>query len=311
VARVLVIGYGNPLRGDDALGWEIARRLASANRAETFEALALHQLTPELSAYISEVEMVVFIDASRVGQPGTWKCETLKLNATSWPTFGHHLTPIGLLAYAHAIFSASPPALLISVAGGSFDCRQGLTPSVTAALPAVEKFVREQSAVTRASRPLRHSVFAIHTASRKLEFRKERRIVDRSEIADIFCVAVSSGKVPALLENFICKEATLAVLSATGQSSSERRYLGILGLRQLAEFCRGRLKIEASEMTGCVIKGDCLFAFGKVHIGGAAERSPAETSFVVNLVWRGLQIVSAQFRIMWPFPLKDGDRSSF
>jgi hypothetical protein len=37
----------------------------------------------------------------------------------------------------------------------------------------------------------------------------------------------------------------------------------LAGLCQLAEFCRERLKIEACEMTGCVIKGDCLFAFGK------------------------------------------------
>jgi ketosteroid isomerase-like protein len=131
--------------------------------------------------------------------------------------------------------------------------------------------------------------------------------MDRSEIADIFCVAVSSGRIPALLEDFASDQSTWAVVSATSPSNSERRYLGIFGLRRLAEFCRERLKIEASEMTGCVIKGDCLFAFGKVHIGGAAEKSPAETSFVVNLVWRGLQIESAQLRIMWPFPYKDGD----
>jgi hypothetical protein len=56
----------------------------------------------------------------------------------------------------------------------------------------------------------------------------------------------------------------------------------LAGLCQLAEFCRERLKIEVS-----------------------AEKSSAETSFVVNLVRRGLQIVSAQLRIMWPFPPKD------
>jgi hypothetical protein len=62
---------------------------------------------------------------------------------------------------------------------------------------------------------------------------------------------------------------------------------------------RDRLKIEAGEMTGCVKKGDSLFAFGKIHIGGAVEKSPAETSFVINLKWRGLQIISAKLRIMW------------
>jgi hypothetical protein len=56
------------------------------------------------------------------------------------------VTPMSLLAYAPAIFKASPRALLVSVAGDSFDCRQGLTPSVAAALPAVERFVRGQIA---------------------------------------------------------------------------------------------------------------------------------------------------------------------
>ena len=31
MTRVLVIGYGNPLRGDDGLGWEIASGLATDN----------------------------------------------------------------------------------------------------------------------------------------------------------------------------------------------------------------------------------------------------------------------------------------
>lgn len=147
MARVLIVGYGNPLRGDDALGWEIADRLATATQGEPVEVRALNQLTPELSELISEVELVVFIDASHAGKPGSWKCETVEPNATSRHTLGHHLTPMSLLAYAQTIFKASPRSLLVSVAGESFECRQELTPSVAAALPAVEQFVREQIAI--------------------------------------------------------------------------------------------------------------------------------------------------------------------
>jgi hypothetical protein len=131
---------------------------------------------------------------------------------------------------------------------------------------------------------------------------KERRIVDRSEITDIFCGAISSGNVPALLEEFVSEETTWALVSGTGPSDSERYFRGIPGLRGLVEFCRDSLKIGAGEMTGCVMKGDCLFAFGKIRVGSAIEESSPETSFAVNLVWRGLQIVSAQLRIMWPLP---------
>jgi hydrogenase maturation protease len=142
--RALIIGYGNPLRGDDALGWDIAGRLATGIQNESVEVLALHQLTPELSERISEVDLVVFIDSSHVGQPGNWTCETLEPNGTCSNTLGHHLTPMSLLAYAQAVFEASPRALLVSVAGNSFDCRQELIPAVAMALPAVEQFVRDQ-----------------------------------------------------------------------------------------------------------------------------------------------------------------------
>ncbi|MBV8418011.1 MAG: hydrogenase maturation protease [Verrucomicrobia bacterium] len=151
MGRVLIIGYGNPLRGDDSLGWEIARRLATSIQDKPVEVLALNQLTPELSEPISEVELVIFIDASHAGKPGSWTCETVEPNATSSHTLGHHLTPMSLLAYAQIIFKANPRALLLSVAGESFDYRQELTPSVATALPAVEQFVRET--VTRAGRP--------------------------------------------------------------------------------------------------------------------------------------------------------------
>ena len=60
--------------------------------------------------------------------------------------------------------------------------------------------------------------------------------MDRSESADIFCVAISSGKVPALLEDLMSEREAWAVVSATIPSNSERRYLGITGLRQLVRI---------------------------------------------------------------------------
>jgi hydrogenase maturation protease len=86
--------------------------------------LAVHQLTPELSELISEAELVVFVDACHLGRPGSWKCETVELNPNHSHRLGRYLTPMNLLAYAQAIFKASPGALFVSVAGDSFDCDQ-------------------------------------------------------------------------------------------------------------------------------------------------------------------------------------------
>ena len=134
-----------------------------------------------------------------------------------------------------------------------------------------------------------------------------REELNRGEIADIFCVAISSGNVPILFERFVSEKTTWVVVSGIDPSNSERRFLGIRGLDRLAGFCHQRLKIAAGEMTGCVMKGDCLFAFGKLRVGNFDEELSTETGFAANLVWHGLQIVSGQIRIMWPFPPMDVD----
>ena len=45
-AGVLVVGYGNPLRGDDGFGCHAAALLAADPRLEEARVLARHQLTP-------------------------------------------------------------------------------------------------------------------------------------------------------------------------------------------------------------------------------------------------------------------------
>jgi len=144
--RVLIIGYGNPLRADDGVGWQAARRLAELRQDEFVETLALHQLTPELAEPISRADLVIFIDASHDGSPGSWKCERLVAGRTAGNSLAHHFTPASLLTYAQAIFQASPLARVISVAGALFAYHEQLTPSVEKALPQVIQHVREQIA---------------------------------------------------------------------------------------------------------------------------------------------------------------------
>jgi hydrogenase maturation protease len=150
--RALIIGYGNPLRGDDRLGWHIADRLSEVvedfgelSRADkSTKVLAVHQLTPELAEPISEAELVIFVDASLDGQPGSWTCETIARDTMTSNAFAHYCTPATLLDYAETIFGARPRSLLISVAAESFDCGDQLTPSVEAAVPDIVQFISEQ-----------------------------------------------------------------------------------------------------------------------------------------------------------------------
>ena len=141
MSHTLVIGYGNPLRGDDGLGWRVVDRLAETTADQSTKLLAVHQLAPELAEPMSEAELIIFVDASYEGDPGSWRCEAIAPDAITSNALAHHFTPVGLLGYADAIFKARPRCLLISVAAQSFDCGDKLTPKVEAAVPEIVQYI--------------------------------------------------------------------------------------------------------------------------------------------------------------------------
>lgn len=142
IGRLLIIGYGNPLRGDDSIGWQITDRLDQL-AGESTKIMVLHQLTPELADPISQADFVIFIDARYDGQPGSWTCETIRTDPNLSDAFTHYFTPMKLLSYAGALFGTYPEALLISVAGCSFDCGEELSPSAAAVVPEIVDCVWE------------------------------------------------------------------------------------------------------------------------------------------------------------------------
>jgi hydrogenase maturation protease len=145
VARALVIGYGNPLRSDDGVGWIAARRLSEQLPATDIEVLYRHELTPELAEAISAAQLVVFLDASAKHLPGEVKCQEL-WPSPSHPAFSHQLSATQLLELASDLYGAVPRAYLFSVGGASFEVGNTLSPEVAQALPGllehVSKIVR-------------------------------------------------------------------------------------------------------------------------------------------------------------------------
>src|SRR5579859_3807286 len=65
-ARPLILGIGNPLRGDDGLGRVVAEQVAQSHDLDC-EVQVVHQLMPELAQYMAMADLVVMIDASREG----------------------------------------------------------------------------------------------------------------------------------------------------------------------------------------------------------------------------------------------------
>lgn len=142
VPKVLIIGYGNTLRGDDAFGPRVAELLRETEIAASIEILSLHQLTPELMDTLSRADLAIFLDAAAAGEPGAIAERKLDPNARSSAGFTHHATPEALLAGARILYGRAAEGVLISVAGADFSFGADLSPAVAAR-------VEEAAALTR------------------------------------------------------------------------------------------------------------------------------------------------------------------
>jgi len=104
----LILGYGNSLRGDDAVGPQLATILGG---------IAVQQLVPELAERLASEERVIFIDARTDLPPG--EVQMMPVDGESAST--HWCSPGWLLRLAKEVYGKSPEAILIGIGGESFD----------------------------------------------------------------------------------------------------------------------------------------------------------------------------------------------
>ena len=121
---VLIIGYGNPLRGDDAAGPVAARRLAEFG----FPAIETHQLTPELAEPIAAAEIVFFLDADAAVPAGEISVQSVAASGNEpTPSLEHHSTPAGLMRLSALAYRAEPEAWTVGLGARSFALSEGLS----------------------------------------------------------------------------------------------------------------------------------------------------------------------------------------
>ena len=146
--RVLVIGYGNTLRGDDGLGPRVAALLEADKRLLGARIVARHQLVPELAAEFAEADLVILVDASESVAPGEVAVRRLdeeigtgeRLGGAAGPapssTWTHHVDAASLLALARELLSATPEAYVVAIGAESMELGDGLSAAAERALPA-------------------------------------------------------------------------------------------------------------------------------------------------------------------------------
>ena len=144
--RVLVIGYGNTLRGDDAAGVHAAELIAK--RHPEIVCVRLHQLVPELAEQIASSDLVFFIDAQKnITQP---KAQLLMPNLEADQPQTHFISPESLLALSQQLYEHMPAkAYVVGIPASRFEFSEELSAQTNLALrecvELVDRMILEES----------------------------------------------------------------------------------------------------------------------------------------------------------------------
>jgi len=137
----LVIGYGNPGRGDDGIGPRLVELLEERAwpASGSVDAVAAFQLAPEHAADVAAHAWVVFADAAADGpEPFGVRC----VRPSAGAAFTTHVVePAAVLALAEAGFASRARAWLLSVRGHRFGAAEGLSRRAAANLEAAAEWL--------------------------------------------------------------------------------------------------------------------------------------------------------------------------
>jgi hydrogenase maturation protease len=141
--KILIVAYGNPLRGDDAVAWYVAEHLADLGNCPHVTLITCQALTPELAAAVTGSVLTLFIDADAGPMPGAVACSAVHAESWSRRSMMHNLTPGQMLGLAHSVYQSGPDqALLYTVTGQCFDHGEGLSIAVADAAQRLAKHLR-------------------------------------------------------------------------------------------------------------------------------------------------------------------------
>jgi hydrogenase maturation protease len=146
-APLLVLGVGNPSRGDDALGSLFVERAAEMLREEVLagrvEFLTDFQLQIEHSLDLVGRERVVFVDASvKAEAPYEYaRAEPCRDESAS----SHAMSPAAVLDTHRTVVGEPPPSWVLAIRGESFELGDELSPAAAANLDAALRFFVERA----------------------------------------------------------------------------------------------------------------------------------------------------------------------
>ena len=141
--KILVIGLGNPILGDDGVGWKIADKVATAVGPQSsieIDTAALGGLS--LMERMLDYDRVVLVDSMETGQSPVGSVQTFPLASLPDPMAGHSASThdtslITALKTAESIGAEVPKRVdVVAIeAQNVYDFSEELSPPVAAAVP--------------------------------------------------------------------------------------------------------------------------------------------------------------------------------
>lgn len=146
---LLIIGYGNTLRGDDGFGPAVADFLKEQlSPSPEVEIISEHQLLPELAERIAAADQVVFIDVSNETNPG--EIQTRPVFYETQSAFDknvilpHSISPQTLLTMSKSLYRKTPEASIYTIGALSLDLNESLSPEILPKVKVLAEMIIEK-----------------------------------------------------------------------------------------------------------------------------------------------------------------------
>lgn len=146
--RVLIYGYGNPGRQDDALGNEMVNKIQQwidEHGLSCMNTDSSYQLNIEDADKISEWDIVVFVDASKEGIHEYKYCK-IKPEQDKIEFSMHAVSPAYVLHLSEKLFNKKPQTYIMGIKGYEWDFKEGLSDNAILNLEQAFQFLTRQLA---------------------------------------------------------------------------------------------------------------------------------------------------------------------
>ena len=142
IKPVLIFGYGNLSRGDDALGPALLQYVRDNFDLEKIELLDDFQLQVEHALDLCGRELILFVDAAVTYDGAFGFTELTPAKDSSYTT--HAMSPAAVLSvYQDLNKHTPPPCFLLSIKGEKFELGEGLTVNARNNLEQACRFTRQ------------------------------------------------------------------------------------------------------------------------------------------------------------------------